>query len=116
MLRGRRLASDDDLIELSDKCIDHEFQSIGYSRRGVQAAMENAKKKFEENYSGHFVKIEEDEGRKNFSYGGGLFYNKNYKRSTDELHREYQATGRARDYSSVRFKNQEIGIHQEKIP
>ena len=79
MLRGRRIASDEELIEISDKCIAHEFQSIGYSRREVQDAMEEAKKKVEENYSGQFVKINEDEGRRYFSYGGGIVYNKNYK-------------------------------------
>ena len=80
MLRGRRIASDEELIGLSDKCTAYEFQSIGYSRWEVNDAMEEAKKKLEENYSGQFVnKINEDGGRRYFSYGGGLVYNKNYR-------------------------------------
>jgi hypothetical protein len=78
MLRGRRIASDEEMIELSDRCIAHEFQSIGYSRWEVQDAMEEAKNKVEDNYSGHFVKINEDGVKKYFSYGGGVVYNKNY--------------------------------------
>ena len=79
MLRGRRIASDEELMELSDRCIAHEFQSIGYSRRELQHAMEEAKKKVEENYSGQFVKINEDGERRYYSYGGGMVYNKNYR-------------------------------------
>ena len=80
MLRGRRLASDVELIDHSDERIGLEFESIGYSRREVLNSMEDAKKKFEEKYSGVFVKIpDEDEGRKFFSYGGGLIHNKNYR-------------------------------------
>ena len=85
MLRGSRLASDEELITLSDKCIAHEFQSIGYSRREVDEAMENAKKKVDENYSPMFVKMNDDEGRRYFSYGLWLWlwlwlvYNKNYQ-------------------------------------
>ena len=79
MLRGRRIASDKEMIELSDKCISHEFQSISYSRWDVQNAMEEAKKKVEEIYSGMFVKITEDGERRYYRYGGGLVYNKNYK-------------------------------------
>ena len=79
MLGGRRIASDVELIDNSDRCIGLEFESIGYSRLEVQHAMEEAKKKFEENYSGMFVRINADEGRKFFSYGGGLVHNKNYK-------------------------------------
>ena len=55
MLRGRRIASDEELIKKSDKCIGFEFESIGYSRRDVEQAMEEAKKKFEEKYSGMFA-------------------------------------------------------------
>ena len=79
MLRGRRIASDDEMIELSDKCIAYEFQSIGYSRREVQHAMEEAKKKVEDDYSEQFVKINENDDRRYFSYGGGMIYNKNYR-------------------------------------
>ena len=79
MLRGRRIASDQGMIELSDKCIDYEFQSIGYSRREVLDAMEEAKKKFEENYSGQYVKVNESGESRYFCYGGGMIYNKNYK-------------------------------------
>ena len=79
MLRGRRIASDKEMVALSDKCISHEFQSIGYSRREVLNAMDEAKKKVEENYSGMFVKINEDGERRYYRYGGGLVYNKNYK-------------------------------------
>ena len=79
MLRGRRIASDQGMIELSDKCIGHEFQSIGYSRWEVLDAMEDAKKKFEENYSGQFVKINENGERRYYCYGGGMIYNKNYR-------------------------------------
>ena len=45
MLRGRRIASDEVMVELSDKCIAYEFQSIGYSKWEVQHAMEEAKKR-----------------------------------------------------------------------
>ena len=81
MLRGRRIASDLDLIDHSDNCISVEFESIGYSRREVENAMKEAKEKVEHKYSPTFVKIPEDDGesRKFFSYGGGLVYNKNYK-------------------------------------
>ena len=79
MLRGRRIASDLDLIELSDKCIAHEFESIGYSRWEVQNAMEEAKKKVKEKYSSMFVKIPTDDDTRFFRYGGGIIYNKNYK-------------------------------------
>ena len=79
MLRGRRIASDEEMIQLSDKCIAHEFQSIGYSRREVETAMEEAKKKVDEKYSGMFVKINDELERRYFSYGGGLVYNKNYR-------------------------------------
>ena len=79
MLRGRRIASDEEMIRLSDKCIAFEFQSIGYSRREVENAMEEAKTKFEAKYSGMFVKINDDIDRRYFSYGGGLVYNKNYR-------------------------------------
>ena len=79
MLRGRRIASDEDLIELSDKCLAFEFESIGYSRREVKDAMEKAKKRVEENYSQMFVKMpNEDDERRYFKYGGGIIYNKNY--------------------------------------
>ena len=78
MLRGRRIASDAELIELRDRCIAQEFQSIGYSRWEVKDVMDKAKKKFEENYSGMFVKMNEDCERRYFSYGGGLEYNKKY--------------------------------------
>ena len=79
MLRGRRIASDKEMIQHSDKCTAHEFQSIGYSRREVEAAMEEAKQKFDEKYSGMFVKINDELERRYFSYGGGLVYNKNYR-------------------------------------
>ena len=80
MLRGRRIASDKELVEASDKCTGYEFQSIGYSRREVQQAMEEARKKFDENYSGMFVKFPDEDGeRRYFSYGGGLVHNKNYR-------------------------------------
>ena len=81
MLRGRRIASDEEITELTDKSIAHEFESIGYSRREVEDAMEEAKKKVKMNYSGMFVKINEDGDRRVFSYGGGLIHNKNYKYS-----------------------------------
>ena len=81
MLRGRRLASDEDLIGLSDECLAHEFKSLGYSRWEVNDAMEKAKKKVDENYSPSFVRIPDDDydGRRYFSYGGGLVFNKNYR-------------------------------------
>ena len=81
MLRGRRIASDEELVDISDKCISHEFQSIGYSRREVLDAMEKAKQRFKEKYSGMYVKFneDEDEGRRYFSYGGGIIFNKNYR-------------------------------------
>ena len=80
MLRGRRIASDKELIEANDKCTGYEFQSIGYSRREVKQAMEEAKKKFDEKYSGMFVKFPNEDGeRRCFSYGGGLVHNKNYR-------------------------------------
>ena len=79
MLRGRRLASDEEMVALSDKCIAYEFQSIGYSRLEVKHAMEEAKKKVENNYSRQFVRINEDGERRYFSYGGGMIFNKNYQ-------------------------------------
>ena len=81
MLRGRRIASDEELFQLSDKCLAFEFQSIGYSRREVDDAMEKAKKRFDEKYSQMFVKIPDDDGdeRRYFKYGGGIVYNKNYR-------------------------------------
>ena len=80
MLRGRRIASDDELIEHSDKCIAQEFESIGYSRWEVHDAMVKAKARVEEKYSQVFVKIPEDDSdeRRFFKYGGGIIYNKNY--------------------------------------
>ena len=39
------------MVDLSDQCIGHEFQSIGYSRREVEDAMKEAQKKVDENYS-----------------------------------------------------------------
>ena len=80
MLRGRRIASDEELIELSDKCIAKEFESIGYNRREVNDAMEKAKQRVEEKFSRQFVKITEDDfdEKKYFKYGGGIIYNKNY--------------------------------------
>ena len=79
MLRGRRIASDEGITEITDKCIAHEFESIGYSRREVEDAMLEAENKVKANYSGMFVKINEDDERRYYSYGGGLIYNKNYK-------------------------------------
>ena len=77
MLRGRRLASDVEMVDLSDTCIAHEFQSIGYSRREVEDAMKEAQKKVDEKYSPMFVKMNDDEGWRYFSYDRGLVYNKN---------------------------------------
>ena len=79
MLRGRRITSDEALIELGDKCLAFEFQSIGYSRWEVNDDMEKAKKRVEENDSQMFVKMPpEDDERRYFKYGGGIKYNKNY--------------------------------------
>ena len=80
MLRGRRIASDDEMIEISDKCIAQEFQSIGYSRWEVLDAMEKAKTRVKDKFSRQFVKIPEDDGdeRRYFKYGGGIIFNKNY--------------------------------------
>ena len=85
MLRGRRISSDQDLIEHSDECISVEFESIGYSRREVEDAMVQARGKVENKYSPTFVKIPDDDddcGRRFFSYGGGLVHNKNYRYTT----------------------------------
>ena len=81
MLRARRISSDQDLIEHSDESIGVEFESIGYSRREVEDAMEQARSKVENKYSPTFVKIPDDDdcGRRFFSYGGGLVHNKNYR-------------------------------------
>ena len=82
MLRARRISSDPDLIEHSDECISIEFESIGYSRREVEDAMVQARGKVENKYSPTFVKIPDDDdvdGRRFFSYGGGLVHNKNYR-------------------------------------
>ena len=46
---------------------------------GYFARFEEAKRKFEEKYSAMFVRFPEEEGRKYFSYGGGLIHNKNYR-------------------------------------
>ena len=80
MLRGRRIASDEELIENSDRCIAHEFESIGYSRLEVKDAMVKAKARVEDKYSQMFVKITEDDfdERRFFKYGGGIIYNKHY--------------------------------------
>ena len=81
MLRCRRIASDQELIEHSDECIGVEFESIGYSRWEVNDAMVESRRKVEQKYSPTFVKIPEDDGesRKFFRYGGGLVHNKNYR-------------------------------------
>ena len=79
MLRSRRIASDEEIIRVSDDCISMEFQSIGYSRREVQAAMDEAKDSIENGYSGEFVKIDEGDDHPRRQYGGSLVYNRNYK-------------------------------------
>ena len=81
MLRARRISSDQELIEHSDECIGVEFESIGYSRREVEDAMEQARGKVDNKYSPTFVKIPDDDdcGRRFFRYGGGLVHNKNYR-------------------------------------
>ena len=79
MLRNRRLSSDQDIVKKCDESTALEFQSIGYSRRQVLEAMEEAKENIEKNYSGMYVKIEE-ENEDNFVYfGGSLEYNGLYK-------------------------------------
>ena len=61
MLRSRRIASDDEIVKVSDECISLEFQSIGYARQEVEDAMSKAKDKIENGYSGEYVKIDEGE-------------------------------------------------------
>ena len=79
MLRNRRIASDQEIVAKCDKCTALEFQSIGYSKRHVLEAMEEAKEKIEQNYSGSYVKYEDD-GKDEFVYFGGcLEYNGLYK-------------------------------------
>ena len=78
LLRNRRIASDEEIIEVCDECTALEFQSIGYSRREVMKAMQEAKNKITTNYSGMFVKFDEEE-EVNFSYGGSLEYNGLYR-------------------------------------
>ena len=78
MLRSRRISSDEEIIELSDKCVQIEFQSIGYSRRTVEEAINQARVKIEDGYSGEFVRIDQDEDCSWNYYGGSLVYNKNY--------------------------------------
>ena len=79
MLRNRRLASDVEIIENVDKCIQEDFVSIGYYERKVKAKMDEENKKIEENYSNLYVRKDEDDGAKKFSYGGGIEYNGNYE-------------------------------------
>ena len=57
------IASDEEIIDVSDGCISMEFQSIGYSRNEVQIAFSNAKKKIEDGYSWVYVKIDEKIGQ-----------------------------------------------------
>ena len=103
MLRGRRIASDEEMIELSDKCIAHEFESIGYSRREVLDAMVKAKTRVEDKYSQMFVKIPEDDddGKRYYKYGGGIIYNKNY--SYGEVFMKYIENIKPHDEPGVIF-------------
>ena len=78
MLRSRRIASDDEIVKVSDECISLEFQSIGYARQEVEDAMSKAKDKIENGYSGEYVKIDEGEVHTKKKYGGSLVYNRNY--------------------------------------
>ena len=78
MLRSRRIASDDEIVKVSDECISLEFQSIGYARQEVEDAMSKAKDKIENGYSGEYVKIDEGEVHTKKQYGGSLVYNRNY--------------------------------------
>ena len=78
MLRNRRIASDEEIIEKCDECTALEFQSIGYCWREVMRAMQEAKNKIATDYSTMFVKIPDDE-EVNFTYGGSLEYNGLYQ-------------------------------------
>ena len=79
MLRNRRIASDQDIVKKCDESTALEFQSIGYSRRQVLEAMEEAKETIEKNYSGMYVKIEEENEDNYVHFGGSLEYNGLYK-------------------------------------
>ena len=83
MLRSRRIASDEDVVKVSDECISLEFQSIGYTRLEVQAVMSDAKDKIETGYSGEYVKMDDGGVQpRRKQYGGSLVYNRNYKYSS----------------------------------
>ena len=77
MLRGRRIGSDDEIVRVTDSCIQEDFISIGYSWRRVQNEMEACKEKIKTDYSEQFVKAVGDD-LKRFQYWGGVEYNGNY--------------------------------------
>ena len=79
MLRGRRISSDDEIIQATDKCIKEDFVSIGYSRRRVNSEMEECLKRIEKDYSKQFVKYDETGLVRRYQYWGGVIYNGNYK-------------------------------------
>ena len=79
MLRNRRIASDEDIVELCDECTGMEFQSIGYGKKQVMQAMERARSKIDVDYSGEYVKYENEEEVSSRFYGGSLEYNGLYK-------------------------------------
>ena len=45
MLRNRRLASDAEIVQQVDKCIQEDFVSIGYIERKIKAKMDEENKK-----------------------------------------------------------------------
>ena len=79
MLRGRRISSDEEIIQATDKCIKEDFISIGYSRRRVDEEMEECLRRIDEDYSKQYVKYNETGLSRRFQYWGGVVYNGNYE-------------------------------------
>ena len=95
MLRGRRIASDEEIIKVTDDCIKEDFVSIGYSRRRVNAEMEDCLSRIEEKYSKQYVKYDETGLGQRFQYWAGIVYNGNYEynRLVDKFVRAVKPVG-----------------------
>ena len=79
MLRSRRISSDEEIYSKSDECTALEFNSIGYSRRQVEEAMQQAGENIGKNYSQVFVKKDDEDEDHCVYYGGSMIYNGCYK-------------------------------------
>ena len=78
LLRNRRIASDEGIVEVIDICIVEDFISIGYTRRIVEEELQTCMEKIETNYSSEFVKKALDNERK-IQFGGSVVYNGDYE-------------------------------------